>query len=141
MPLDIFELRCALTRLLSLSAYQGEDIVLTPPWWVTAEMPWDWHLVWCAPFGGSRQWTGRVVGSLIDIVAMLGTLAQWIPWRWPARSQSAVVSRLLFSTDVYHCERRVHITLGALDHGLRAVDGLGGLSDVDLTQRYDALLA
>ena len=131
----------ALTGMLSLSAHRGERPIVPPT--VVGDASGALGLAFgmvCAVLEARSSGQGRVVdAAIVDIVAMLGGLAQWI--RGSGQLDSPRPSPFHDSPfyDVYRCADGGHITLGALEPQFYAllIEKLG-LSDVDLKQQFDS---
>ncbi|KVC98580.1 CoA-transferase [Burkholderia ubonensis] len=133
----------ALTGLLSLAAPRGADSAKPglPPT-VVGDAGGALGLAFgivCALFGVRAGGPGRVVdGAIVDIVAMLGTLALWAR----ANGQLDGAQPSLFHDapfyDVYRCADGECVTIGALEPPFYAllVERLG-LTDVDPASQYD----
>ena len=125
----------ALTGILSLSAHRGERPVLPPT--VVGDASGALGLAFgmvCAILEARSSGRGRVVdAAIVDIVAMLSGLAQWLH----GSGQMGVETPSPFHDspfyDVYLCADGGHITLGALEPQFYAllIETLG-LSDVNL---------
>ena len=130
----------ALTGMLSLSAHRGERPIVPPT--VVGDASGALGLAFgmvCAILEARSSGQGRVVdAAIVDIVAMLGGIAQWI--RGSGQLDSPRPSPFHDSPfyDVYRCADGGHITLGALEPQFYAllVEKLG-LIDVDLKQQFD----
>jgi alpha-methylacyl-CoA racemase len=130
----------ALTGLLSLSAHRGGKPIVPPT--VVGDAAGALGLAFgivCALLDARRTGQGRVVdGAIVDIVAMLGGIAQMV--RAAGQLDSAEPSPFHDSPfyDVYACADGGFITVGALEpqfHALLLVKL--GLSDVDPAMQYD----
>jgi alpha-methylacyl-CoA racemase len=130
----------ALTGLLSLSAHRGERPIVPPT--VLGDAAGALGLAFgivCAILESRRSGSGRVVdGAIVDVVAMLGGIAQWV--RANGQLDGADASPFHDSPfyDVYACADGRFITIGALEPQfyallLRKV----GLTDVDPAAQYD----
>ncbi len=130
----------ALTGLLSLSAHRGERPIIAPT--VVGDASGALGLAFgmvCAILDARSSGQGRVVdAAIVDIVAMLGGIAQWI--RSSGQLDSPRPSPFHDSPfyDVYRCADGGYITLGALEPQFYAqlIEKLG-LADVDLRQQYN----
>ncbi|RQS68441.1 CoA transferase [Burkholderia sp. Bp8963] len=130
----------ALTGLLSVSAPRGDRPGLPPT--VLGDAGGALGLAFgivCALFDVRAGGPGRVVdGAIVDIVAMLGTLALWAR----ANGQLDGAQPSLFHDapfyDVYRCADGACVTIGALEPPFYAllVERLG-LTDVDPASQYD----
>ena len=131
----------ALTGLLSLAGRPGALPVLPPT--VVGDAPGALGLAFgiaCALVDARTSGRGRVVdAAIVDIVAMLGTLVQWI------RAAGQIDNPLLASPfhdspfyDVYACADGGQITIGALEPQFYALLlARLGLSDVNPGAQYD----
>ena len=130
----------ALTGLLALSAHRGERPIVPPT--VVGDAGGALGLAFgmaCALLAARTTGQGRVVdAAIVDIVAMLGGIAQWI-------SSSGQLGGLQPSPfhdspfyDVYRCADGGCITLGALEPQFYALllKALG-LDDVDPASQFD----
>lgn len=130
----------ALTGMLSLSAHRGELPVVPPT--VVGDAGGALGLAFgmvCAILEARSSGQGRVVdAAIVDVVAMLGGIAQWI--RSSGQLDGPHPSPFHDSPfyDVYRCADGGCITLGALEPQFYAllVEKLG-LTDVPLAQQYD----
>ena len=130
----------ALTGLLSLSAHRGERPIVPPT--VVGDAAGALGLAFgmaCALLAARAGAGGRVVdGAIVDVLAMLGTIAQWV--RASGQLDGAGPSPFHDSPfyDVYACADGGFITLGALEPQFYALllEKLG-LSDVDPATQYD----
>ena len=130
----------ALTGLLSLSAHRGERPIVPPT--VLGDAGGALGLAFgmvCAILEARTSGQGRVVdAAIVDIVAMLGGIAQWI--RGSGQLDGPHPSPFHDSPfyDVYHCADGGCITLDALEPQFYALllKKLG-LDDVDLRQQLD----
>lgn len=130
----------ALTGMLSLSAPRGDKPGLPPT--VVGDAGGALGLAFgivCALFDVLAGGPGRVVdGAIVDIVAMLGTLALWAR----ANGQLDGAQPSLFHDapfyDVYRCADGECVTIGALEPPFyaRLIERLG-LTDVDPASQYD----
>jgi len=130
----------ALTGLLSLSAHRGERPIVPPT--VVGDAAGALGLAFgmvCALLDARRGGRGRVVdGAIVDVVAMLGGIAQMV--RASGQLDSAEPSPFHDSPfyDVYACADGGFITLGALEPQFYALllEKLG-LTDVEPSAQYD----
>lgn len=130
----------ALTGLLSLSAHQGQRPIVPPM--VVGDAAGALGLAFgmvCALLEARAGGRGRVVdGAIVDVVAMLGTIAQWV--RANGQLDGPAPSPFHDSPfyDVYACADDGFITLGALEPQFYALllDKLG-LAGVDPAAQYD----
>lgn len=130
----------ALSGLLSISAHRGERPIVPPT--VLGDASGALGLAFgmvCAILQARGSGQGCVVdAAIVDIVAMLGGIVQWI--RGSGQIDGPQPSPFHDSPfyDVYRCADGGHITLGALEPQFYAllIDKLG-LSDVDLKQQFD----
>lgn len=130
----------ALTGLLSLSAYPGERPIVPPT--VLGDAGGALGLAFgmvCALLEARGSGRGRVVdAAIVDIVAMLGSIAQWV--RATGQLGGPAPSPFHDSPfyDVYRCADGGCITLGALEPQFYALllDKLG-LQDVDRAAQYE----
>ena len=130
----------ALTGLLSLSAHRGERPIVPPT--VVGDAGGALGLAFgmvCAILEARSSGRGRVVdAAIVDIVAMLGGIAQWI--RGSGQLDGPDPSPFHDSPfyDVYRCADGGCITLGALEPQFYAllVNQLGW-DDIPLAQQYD----
>jgi alpha-methylacyl-CoA racemase len=130
----------ALTGMLALSAHCGQTPIVPPT--LVGDAPGALGLAFgivCALFDAQRSGRGKVVdAAIVDIVAMLGGIAQWIH----ASGQLGTAAPSPFHDspfyDVYRCADGKHITIGALEPQFYALllEKLG-LSDVDPADQYD----
>ncbi|NHV25880.1 CaiB/BaiF CoA-transferase family protein [Burkholderia sp. D-99] len=130
----------ALTGLLSLSAHRGERPIVPPT--VVGDATGALGLAFgmaCALLDARNSGQGRVVdGAIVDILAMLGSIAQWV--RASGQLDSARPSPFHDSPfyDVYLCADGGAVTLGALEPQFYALLlGKLGLTDVDPAAQYD----
>jgi len=129
----------ALTGLLSLSAHRGERPIVPPT--VVGDAGGALGLAFgiaCALVDARSSGRGRVVdGAIVDVLAMLGGIAQWAH----AGGQLGGPQPSLFHDspfyDVYACADGGFITIGALEPQFYAllIDKLG-LTDVDPARQY-----
>ena len=130
----------ALTGLLSLSAHRGERPIIPPT--VVGDASGALGLAFgmvCAILDARSSGQGRVVdAAIVDIVAMLGGIAQWILANGQIGSARPSPFHDSPFYDVYRCADGGCITLGALEPQFYAllVEKLG-LADVMLAQQYD----
>lgn len=107
----------ALTGLLSLSAHRGERPIVPPT--VVGDAGGALGLAFgmvCAILAARGSGQGRVVdAAIVDIVAMLGTLAQWIHGAGQLGGQAPSPFHDSPFYDVYRCSDGECITLGALE--------------------------
>ncbi|MDP9044428.1 MAG: CoA transferase [Pseudomonadota bacterium] len=130
----------ALTGLLSLSAHRGQTPIVAPT--VLGDAGGAMGLAFgiaCALIEARRSGRGRVVdAAIVDIVAMLGSIAQWV--RGNGQLDGPAPSPFHDSPfyDVYACADGGYITLGALEPQFYALllQKLG-LVDVDPAGQYD----
>ena len=130
----------ALTGMLSLSAHRGERPIVPPT--VVGDAGGALGLAFgmvCAILESKTSGQGRVVdAAIVDIVAMLGGIAQWI--RGSGMLDSPHPSPFHDSPfyDVYRCADGGSITLGALEPQFYALlmEKLG-LADVPLGKQFD----
>jgi alpha-methylacyl-CoA racemase len=130
----------ALTGLLSLSA-RGGRVPMVPPT-VVGDAAGALGLAFgvaCALLEARASGRGRVVdGAIVDVLAMLGTIAQWV--RASGQLDGPTPSPFHDSPfyDVYCCADGGFITLGALEPQFYALllEKLG-LVDVDPAAQYD----
>ena len=130
----------ALTGLLSLSVHRGERPIVPPT--VVGDASGALGLAFgiaCALLEARASGRGCVVdGAIVDMLAMLGTIAQWI--RASGQIDGPQPSPFHDSPfyDVYACADGGLITLGALEPQFYALllDKLG-LADVDPAGQYD----
>ena len=130
----------ALTGMLSLSAHRGERPIVPPT--VVGDAGGALGLAFgmvCAILEAKTSGQGRVVdAAIVDIVAMLGGIAQWI--RGSGMLDGPHPSPFHDSPfyDVYRCADGGSITLGALEPQFYALllQKLG-LGDVDLKRQFD----
>lgn len=130
----------ALTGMLALSAHRGATPIVPPT--MVGDAPGALGLAFgmvCAMFDAQRSGRGRVVdAAIVDIVAMLGGIAQWIH----ASGQLGTPAPSPFHDspfyDVYRCADGKYITIGALEPQFYALllDKLG-LTDVAPADQYD----
>lgn len=130
----------ALTGLLSLAARDG-GVPMVPPTVVgdaTGALGLAFGIA-CALLDARASGRGRIVdGAIVDVLAMLGSLAQWAH----AGGQLDGPQPSLFHDspfyDVYVCADGKHITVGALEPQFYAqlLDKLG-FADVDPATQYD----
>jgi alpha-methylacyl-CoA racemase len=130
----------ALTGLLSLAARPGEAPIVPPT--VVGDASGALGLAFgmaCALFDARSSGRGRVVdAAIVDIVAMLGTLVQWI--RASGQIDGNEPSPFHDSPfyDTYACEDGGFITIGALEPQFYALLLTKlGLSDVHPAAQHD----
>ena len=131
----------ALTGLLSLSAHRGARPIL-PPTIVgdaTGALGLAFGIV-CGLFEARASGCGRVVdAAIVDVVAMLGTLLQWI--RASGQIDGELPSPFHDSPfyDVYECADGGCVTIGALEPQFYALllAKLGLEGDVQAAAQYD----
>jgi alpha-methylacyl-CoA racemase len=131
----------ALTGLLSLSAHRGERPIVPPT--VLGDAAGALGLAFgivCAILEARRSGCGRVVdGAIVDVVAMLGGIAQWV--RANGQLDGAGPSPFHDSPfyDVYACADGGYITIGALEPQFYALllQKLG-ITDLDPAAQYDS---
>ena len=130
----------ALTGLLSLSAHAGGKPMV--PLAVLGDASGALGLCFgmvCAMLDARTSGRGRVVdGAIVDVVAMLGSLALWV--RANGQIDTAAPSPFHDSPfyDVYACADGGFITIGALEPQfyVQLLDLLG-MHDVDPSRQYD----
>jgi alpha-methylacyl-CoA racemase len=130
----------ALTGLLSLSAHRGERPIVPPT--VVGDATGALGLAFgiaCALLGARQGGRGCVVdGAIVDVLAMLGTLAQSV--RASGQLDGPGPSPFHDSPfyDVYACADGGFVTIGALEPQFYALllDKLG-FADVDPARQYD----
>lgn len=131
----------ALTGMLSLSAHRGERPIVPPT--VVGDASGALGLAFgmvCAILEARSSGRGRVVdAAIVDIVAMLGGIAQWIHSSGQLGGDAPSPFHDSPFYDVYRCADGGCITLGALEPQFYAllVDKLG-LADVPLGKQYDS---
>ena len=130
----------ALTGLLSLAARPGERPVLPPT--VVGDAAGALGLAFgivCALLDARRSGHGRVVdAAIVDVVAMLGTLVQWV--RASGQIDGPLPSPFHDSPfyDVYTCADGGQVTIGALEPQFYALLlARLGLADVEPAAQYD----
>ncbi len=130
----------ALSGLLSLAAQRGVPPRVPPT--VVGDAAGALGLAFgmaCALFEARQSGRGRVVdGAIVDVLAMLGTLAFWI--RDSGQLDGPAASPFHDSPfyDVYACADGGHVTLGALEPPFYALLLTKlGLGDVDPKAQYD----
>ena len=130
----------ALTGLLSLSAHRGERPIVPPT--VVGDAGGALGLAFgmaCALFEARSSGRGRVVdAAIVDVVAMLGSIAQWV--RGSGQIDGPQPSPFHDSPfyDVYACADGGFITLGAMEPQFYALLlSKLGLADVDPAKQYD----
>lgn len=130
----------ALTGLLSLSAHRGERPIVPPT--VIGDAGGALGLAFgiaCALVDARSSGRGRVVdGAIVDVLAMLGGIAQWAH---AGGQLGGSLSSLFHDSpfyDVYACADGGFITLGALEPQFYALllDKLG-LANVDPARQYE----
>ncbi len=133
----------ALTGMLALSARRGEMPVVPPT--MLGDAPGALGLAFgivCALFDAQRSGKGCVVdAAIVDIVAMLGGIAQWISasGQLGGNRPSAFHDSPFY--DVYRCADGQFITIGPLEPQFYALLlGKLGLNDVDPAAQYDTAL-
>jgi len=130
----------ALTGLLSLSAHRGERPIVPPT--VVGDAAGALGLAFgmvCALLDARAGGSGRVVdGAIVDVLAMLGTIAQWVRASGQLDGDSPSPFHDSPFYDVYACADQSFITLGALEPQFYALllEKLG-LPDVDPAAQYD----
>ena len=131
----------ALTGMLSLSAHRGERPIVPPT--VVGDAGGALGLAFgmvCAILEARSSGRGRVVdAAIVDIVGMLGGLAQWIHSSGQIGGKNPSPFHDSPFYDVYRCADGGHITLGALEPQFYALlmEKLG-LADVPLGKQYDS---
>jgi alpha-methylacyl-CoA racemase len=130
----------ALTGLLSLSAHRGERPIVPPT--VLGDAAGALGLAFgivCAILEARRSGCGRVVdGAIVDVVAMLGGIAQWVR----ANGQLDGIDPSPFHDspfyDVYACADGGYITIAALEPQFYTLllQKLA-ITDVDPAAQYD----
>ncbi|CAG9171132.1 Acetyl-CoA:oxalate CoA-transferase [Cupriavidus laharis] len=130
----------ALTGLLSLSAHRGERPIVPPT--VVGDAAGALGLAFgmaCALLAARAGAGGRVVdGAIVDVLAMLGTIAQWVRASGQLDGDGPSPFHDSPFYDVYACADGGFITLGALEPQFYALllEKLG-FSDVDPDAQYD----
>lgn len=131
----------ALSGLLALSAHRGEQPIVPPT--VVGDAAGALGLAFgivCALLDVRRGGPGRVVDTaIVDIAALLGTLAQWIAAAGQLGSAAPSPFHDSPFYDVYECADGRFVSIGALEpqfYGL-LLDKLG-LADVDRHAQYDS---
>ena len=130
----------ALTGMLSLSAHRGERPIVPPT--VVGDAGGALGLAFgmvCAILEAKTSGKGRVVdAAIVDIVAMLGGIAQWIQGSGQLGSSAPSPFHDSPFYDVYRCADGGHITLGALEPQFYALlmEKIG-LADVPLGKQFD----
>jgi alpha-methylacyl-CoA racemase len=130
----------ALTGLLSLSAHRGERPIVPPT--VVGDAGGALGLAFgmaCALLEARSSGRGRVVdAAIVDIVAMLGAIAQWV--RGSGQIDGPLPSPFHDSPfyDIYACADGGFLTIGAMEPQFYALllDKLG-FTDVDVAAQYD----
>ena len=131
----------ALTGLLSLSAHRGERPIVPPT--VVGDASGALGLAYgmvCALFEARSSGRGRVVdAAIVDVVAMLGSIAQWV--RGTGQLDGPQLSPFHDSPfyDVFACADGGFITLGAMEPQFYALllHKLG-IADVNPASQYDS---
>lgn len=130
----------ALTGVLSLSAHRGERPIVPPT--VVGDAGGALGLAFgmvCAILDARSSGRGRVVdAAIVDIVAMLGSIAQWIHGNGQLGGDVPSPFHDSPFYDVYCCADGGCITLGAIEPQFYALllEKLG-LADVDRRKQYD----
>lgn len=130
----------ALTGVLALSAHRGETPIIPPT--LVGDAPGALGLAFgmvCALFDAQRSGRGKVVdAAIVDIVAMLGGIAQWINGNGQLGTPQPSAFHDSPFYDVYRCADGGFITIGALEPQFYAglLHALG-LTDVDPRAQYD----
>jgi alpha-methylacyl-CoA racemase len=130
----------ALTGLLSLSAHRGERPMVPPT--VLGDAGGALGLAFgmvCAIVDARRGGRGRVVdGAIVDVVAMLGGIAQWVRGNGELGGDEPSPFHDSPFYDVYACADGGFITIGALEPQFYALllQKLG-ITDVDPAAQYD----
>lgn len=130
----------ALSGLLSLGAHRGERPIVPPTVLGDAggALALAFGLV-SAVLEARSSGVGRVVdAAIVDVVAMLGTLAHWIRGSGQLDGPEASPFHDSPFYDVYRCADGGHLTVGALEPPfyaelLRRI----GIDDVDVAAQYD----
>lgn len=130
----------ALSGLMALSAHRGERPIVPPTVLGDAAGALGLALgIVSAVLAARESGQGCVVdAAIVDVVAMLGTLAHWI--RGSGQIDGAQPSPFHDSPfyDVYRCADGGHLTVGALEPPFYAeLLRRLGLDDVDATAQYD----
>lgn len=131
----------ALTGMLALSAHRGELPIVPPT--VVGDAGGALTLAFgivCAILEARISGRGRVVdAAIVDAVAMLGGIAQWIVASGQIGGEQPSPFHDSPFYDVYRCADGGCITLGALEPQFYALllEKLG-LADVDRARQYDA---
>ena len=132
----------ALTGMLSLSAHRGERPIVPPT--VVGDAGGALGLAFgmvCAILDARSSGRGRVVdAAIVDIVAMLGSIAQWIHGNGQLGGDAPSPFHDSPFYDVFRCADGGCITLGAIEPQFYALllEKLG-LADVDPRKQYDPL--
>lgn len=130
----------ALSGLLSLSAHKGERPIVPPT--VVGDAGGALGLAFgmvCAMLEAKTSGQGRVVdAAIVDMVASLGAIAQWIHGSGQLGTQAPSPFHDSPFYDVYRCADGGCITLGALEPQFYALllEKLG-IADVDGAKQYD----
>lgn len=130
----------ALTGLLSLSAHRGQKPVVPPT--VVGDASGALGLAFgmvCALLEARTSGRGRVVdGAIVDVLARLGTIAQWLCASGQLGGPEASPFHDSPFYDVYACADGGFITLGALEPQFYALllQKLG-FTDTDPASQYD----
>jgi len=130
----------ALTGMLSLSAHRGEKPIVPPT--VLGDAGGALGLCFgivCAVLEARSSGRGRVVdGAIVDVVAMLGSIALWVRGSGELGGPTPSAFHDSPFYDVYACADGGHITIGALEPQFYALllDKLG-LHDVNPAAQYD----
>jgi alpha-methylacyl-CoA racemase len=130
----------ALSGLLALSAHRGERPIVPPT--VVGDAAGALGLAFgivCALHDAGATGTGRVVdAAIVDIAAMLGTIAQSVRAAGQLDGDTASPFHDSPFYDVFECADGRHVTVGALEPQFYALllDKLG-LDDLDPSRQYD----
>ncbi|TAM24032.1 MAG: CoA transferase [Rhodanobacter sp.] len=130
----------ALTGMLSLSAHRGERPIVPPT--VVGDAGGALGLAYgmvCAILEARHSGRGRVVdAAIVDIVAMLGSIAHWIHGNGQLGGDEPSPFHDSPFYDVFRCADGGCVTLGAIEPQFYALllEKLG-LADVDLRKQYD----
>lgn len=130
----------ALTGMLALSAHRGETPILPPTLAGDASGALGLALgIACALFDAQRSGKGRVVdAAIVDIVAMLGGIAQWISASGQLGGERPSAFHDSPFYDTYRCVDGKFITIGPLEPQFYALLlAKLGLDDVDPAKQYD----
>jgi alpha-methylacyl-CoA racemase len=130
----------ALTGMLALSAHRGETPILPPTLAGDASGALGLALgIACALFDAQRSGKGRVVdAAIVDIVAMLGGIAQWISASGQLGGERPSAFHDSPFYDCYRCLDGKFISIGPLEPQFYALLlAKLGLDDVDPSQQYD----